>query len=137
MDLRILTFLVLVAWPGTVVSGTSGGLCPEANSTPEITDCLGAEVEKAEGELSRYLEEARGLLADREEARKLLIASQDSWTEQRDLFCGAISESYSPGTMAGPALLGWKLELTKQRTHQIWDAFIRTSSSSLQEPGVE
>ena len=99
-----------------------------------MEECGKSELQRSEATLDQYYRESLRVLGTRTLAREALIKSHEQWLSARDAFAQAVYESYSPGTMAGPALLGWKIDLTRQRAHELWNAFIRTQQSELPEP---
>ena len=109
-------------------------MCPEAKTTLDMEECGRLELQRSEAILDQYYKESLRVLGSRTLACEALIKSQEQWLAAREAFARAVYESYSPGTMAGPALLGSKIDLTRQRAHELWSAFIRTQQSELTEP---
>lgn len=119
--------------------------CP-GESTIEINDCQSAVLAKAEGELKRYLAEARKRLqseaADDAGAAKALAQidkAQAAWMAYREAECGALYDYWSSGTIRNTIALTCEIDLTRARTHTVWSEYLTYMDSTppiLPEPST-
>lgn len=128
--------LTLLAVAADAESGGSRD-CPEAKTTASMVDCLVALGHDADAELDRYVSATANYLSSMgveqgRVAEEDLKRSQDTWRSYRERYCQAVASQFGPGTMAGPAMAGCYLRATRQRTHALWDDFLR--DSPLPEP---
>jgi uncharacterized protein YecT (DUF1311 family) len=104
--------------------------CESAKTTAEMRRCISRGLQAAERDLQRYLEEARRRAAN----RALLDSVQIAWKEYRDLACRAAGGEHNRGTKQPPAVLGCLLDLTRRRIHEVYEHYLRTSSTAFPEP---
>ncbi|MEH6387499.1 MULTISPECIES: lysozyme inhibitor LprI family protein [Pseudomonas] len=114
-------------------------LCEDAEDTAALNKCIHAEVEKAEGELNRYLEASRTLHAKRADAVVTMEAAQGAWVRYRDSHCLAVYDLWHEGTVRGAMLGTCLLDHTRRRTHDIWEVYLASSDDEpvLPEPSLD
>ena len=125
-----------VALAGSLASlaGTEP-LCPDAETTVEMNQCVRAKIEAAEADLDRYLESARRAIDDDPASLAALDRSQTAWTAFREAECAAVYERYRDGTIRGVMGGTCALQLLRRRTHDLWSTYLRTvDDSKLSEP---
>jgi uncharacterized protein YecT (DUF1311 family) len=105
------------------VAGTAAAQCDDKQTTLDISQCLNAELKKADTELNRsHLQALKKLkTADAERLRK----AQRAWVAYRDAHCNAEFELWDAGHVALPQC---KLTLTKARTAEIEETYGRYDS---------
>lgn len=103
------------------VAGTAAGQCDDKRTTLDISQCLNAELKKADAELSRVYELALRRLraANAERLRK----AQQAWISYRDAQCKAEFGLWDAGTGGQIALPRCMLTLTKRRTAEIEETY--------------
>jgi uncharacterized protein YecT (DUF1311 family) len=113
--LLLSTFLALAA--------TAAAQCEDKKTTLDISQCLNAELKKADAKLNRSYQQTLKKLktADAERLRE----AQRAWIVYRDAHCIAEFELWDGGTGGHIALPQCKLTLTKARTAEIEETYSR------------
>jgi uncharacterized protein YecT (DUF1311 family) len=108
------------------LAGTAAAQCDDKKTTLDISQCLIAELKKADTELNRSYQQALKKLkaADAERLRK----AQRAWIVYRDAHCDAEFGLWDGGTGGHIALPQCKLTLTKARTAEIEETYSRYES---------
>ena len=132
--MKTIVLSILLSTFSPVSFGASDTLCPNAKTSREIEQCLSGELQKAEKVLERYLSEARRLMGDNRDALVSLEAAQSAWSTYQQADCMAVYKYFYPGSMAGLQMVGYKVQLVHQRTHDLWETYLRNSTSPLSEP---
>ncbi len=137
--------IVILAAASTVAAAPTPR-CPGDN-TIEINECRAAERDRADAELKRYLEAARQRLtseaADNPDVREALAdldKSQAAWAAYRTAECDAIYDYWKAGTIRTVMALSCEIDLTRQRTHQVWSQWLTYMDSTppiLPEPSTQ
>ena len=104
--------------------------CENAMTTYEMNICAGMETEAADTLLEKYLAKAKEKYNDETAVITSLVKSQDAWIIYRKTHCDAIYEMWSGGTIRGVMFGGCMLQLTKQRTHKIWEDYLTYMDST-------
>ena len=127
--LRTLLVLVVLFAPMALGAQESPRTsCADAKTTIEVRRCISHDLQAAERDLDRYLQEARRRAA----SRALLDSAQIAWKHYRDLTCRAAGSE--PGTTQPPAVLDCLLGLTRRRIHELYDHYLRKNVTALPEP---
>jgi uncharacterized protein YecT (DUF1311 family) len=105
------------------LAGTAAAQCDDKKTTLDISQCLNAELKKADTELNRSYQQALKKLktADAERLRK----AQRAWIVCREAHCDAEFGLWDGGHIALPQC---KLTLTKARTAEIEETYSRYES---------
>ena len=110
--------------------------CPGDN-TVEIDQCMAADLAKADRELARYLAAARQRLkadaSDSSDARAALaglVKAQTAWKAYRKAECDSVYLYWQAGTIRGAMALTCEIDLTRQRTHQVWSQWLTFMDST-------
>ena len=120
--LRSLLLTVWLTAPLTLRAQDSlRAACDTAITTLDMRRCVSRDLDEAERQLQRYLREARRHAAD----RALLDSAETAWAQYRDVACRAAGSQYQGGTMMPLVVLGCRLALTRNRTHELWDHYLR------------
>lgn len=112
-------------------------VCPASKDTVEDIQCLSAEIEKADKKLANYLLAATTRLAQDATLKLDLSAAQHSWIAYRQAQCGDVYAYWQQGSYRHRASAQCMLDLTQQRTHDIWSAYLTHADSTpavLSEP---
>jgi uncharacterized protein YecT (DUF1311 family) len=104
--------------------------CDRAVTTMDMRRCASRALEQAKRDLSRYIEEARRLAAN----RALLDSAQAAWERFREMTCRAAGSQREGGTMKPVVVLNCLLDLTRRRLREVYDDYLRTSTTVLPEP---
>ena len=113
----------------------------EGATTPDVNACLAGQFEKSKQRLDRYLTAALGRHRIDEEAavRLGITASQEAFETYRSIECATVYENWKGGTIRGAMNLSCEIALTDQRTHTVWQNWLRYMDSTppiLPEPGA-
>ncbi|QJR79744.1 DUF1311 domain-containing protein [Alteromonas pelagimontana] len=104
--------------------------CENAMTTYAMNICARREIKSADAELEKYLAKAKEKYSDEAAIIQSLDKSQNAWLLYREAHCDAIYEMWSGGTIRGVMFGGCMLQLTKQRTHKIWEDFLAEMGSA-------
>lgn len=102
------------------------------STTPEVEQCLAADLARADIERNRYYAAAVTRLI-RERATTTLAklrASERAWIAYRDAECDAVYEWWGQGTIRGAMALGCQIRITKARTIAIWQNWLTYADST-------
>lgn len=105
-------------------------ICKDAMTTIEMNKCLAETAKTAESVLSKYLDESRKRFNDDQIVIEALNKSQIEWIEYRKAHCNAIYTQWREGTIRGSMFNSCILEQTKQRTYDIWKAYLTYMDST-------
>lgn len=110
---------------------TTASDCAAAETTLEINDCLGAQVERSQARLERYLQAAEDRYADGQPAVRLGIeSSQKAFEAYRAIECSTVYEDWKEGTIRNAMALGCTLRLNDARTRTVWENWLRYMDST-------
>jgi uncharacterized protein YecT (DUF1311 family) len=126
-------YLIAIALAVPTTLGAQDSLrvaCDSAMTTIDMRRCASRDLESAQRDLERYLQEARRVAANRGQ----LDSSQAAWVRYRDVACRAAASEYEGGTMQPLVVLGCLRDLTRDRIRQVYNAHLRTSDTILPEP---
>ncbi|MEP3052176.1 MAG: DUF6265 family protein [Erythrobacter sp.] len=106
------------------------GLCVEEMTTLDMNFCAANILTQAEARRTQYLASA----IDRNDTLPDLVAqitaSDEAFIAYRDAECGAVWESWKDGTIRTIMALSCRIEMTDQRTHQIWQTWLTHQDSA-------
>jgi len=111
--------------------------CKNAKYTIEINECKMAEVKKAEILLEKYILASKKQYKDDQEVVVLIDKSQEQWLRYRSSHCKSIYQVWIDGTIRDLMYGQCMLDVTKRRTHEIWEAYLTFMDSTppvLKEP---
>ncbi|WP_425605277.1 lysozyme inhibitor LprI family protein [Fulvimonas yonginensis] len=128
--MRLLRNLLLVA-----LGSCSAGLVKASSSqcggdTLEIQACMGTKLDEANALLAKYLAAAQARIDEDSNSRPNLGNAQAAWLRYRDLECADVFDLWSQGTYRTVASSECMLRLTRQRTHEIWQAYLTHQDST-------
>ncbi|WP_017460458.1 lysozyme inhibitor LprI family protein [Dyella ginsengisoli] len=128
--MRILQSALLVA-SGLFSAGLAQASSPPCNgSTPEMQACMGKKLDAANAMLARYLAAAQARIDRDFGSRPNLGAAQTAWVHYRKIECGDVFEYWAQGTYRTIASAECMLRLTRQRTHEVWQAYLTYQDST-------
>ncbi len=104
--------------------------CENAITTIEINQCAASELKAAEKALQRYIDKSLQHHGDDQTLLKSIKKAQTAWLNYATAHCESIYTQWRDGTIRGVMALSCKTQLTKQRTHEIWSAFLTFMDSS-------
>lgn len=105
--------------------------CEEhAGTTLDMNLCIAEQVTAADEQLGRYLQAALQRYSDDPAVVDLLQESQDAWMNYRKTYCDAVYQQWSGGSIRGIMTGNCVLQLTQQRTLQIWSDFLTYMDST-------
>jgi uncharacterized protein YecT (DUF1311 family) len=107
--------------------------CDDARTTLEINECVARQVDQAEADMNRYLDAAKKAHAEDGVTISALEEAQKAWELYRDSHCDAIYALNREGSIRASQMLSCKLELTRQRAHDLWGWYLG-DQSELPEP---
>jgi uncharacterized protein YecT (DUF1311 family) len=126
---KYITFFVFIGIAMTDAKA-SELLCGNAKNTVEETECLSAELDKANRILTEYMAAAKARIAGQNSGKPQLDAAQDAWRQYRSAECGDVYAYWEAGTYRYRAELECEIQLTRSRTHDIWSAYMRNFGTS-------
>ncbi|TBW57978.1 DUF1311 domain-containing protein [Marinobacter halodurans] len=120
--MRLLIALILLGASSLALA--AGDDCENAVSTMDINLCKAKEVEKAEGQMDKYLQASIKRHKDDQSTVRLINDTQDVWEKYRTKHCDTVFHIWADGTIRGVMRGECKLRLTKARTHELWQSFL-------------
>ena len=105
-----------------------------AGNTLEVNACLAGKVKTAQERLDRYVQAALERYGSDEPGdaaiRLGITASQDAFEAYRSIECDAVYENWKEGTIRGAMGATCAIGLTDQRTHVVWEHWLRYMDST-------
>lgn len=98
-------------------------------TTAEVRMCASQRLQAAEREMHRYLEAARS----HARPASALDGAQSAWGDYRDRACRAAAGQYAGGSLQPVVLLDCRLRLTRERTLELWRAYL-ANEGALPQP---
>jgi uncharacterized protein YecT (DUF1311 family) len=134
----LIRLFIGVAFSFILTTASAEGLvCHDSADTIKERDCMSTEVDKADKKLSEYIEAAKDRISEDSTVMLSLTETQKAWLSYRTAHCGDVYAYWSQGTYRYRASLQCMLDLTKERTHDIWSAYLTyvdSSAAILPEP---
>ena len=113
--------------------------CNNAMNTLEINHCAAVKLDLAQAELDKYLKTSLEHNAFDPELVQAIKFAQKDWQAYMSSHCDSVYTQWREGTIRGVMAISCKTELTKQRTHEIWQNFLSYMDSTppvLPEPNI-
>lgn len=104
--------------------------CDNAMTTYQINMCSQQEVHTAEAEMHEYLNASKERYSKETQLLRLLAESQEQWREYRKVHCDAIYQAWAEGTIRGVMYNDCMLDVTKSRTHELWQSYLTYMDST-------
>lgn len=112
--------------------------CDRAANTQEINACAARDLAREEARMDRYLaaaharldEDMAGTTGEPGFGPAWLDASQSAWAAYADIRCRGVYDRWKGGTIRTVMGLGCRIELTRQRTHDIWTDYLTFADST-------
>lgn len=127
--IRLIFILVLVL--SSTAASAKESVCSASKNTVEDSKCMSEEIDKAEVKLAQYILAAQNHISEDSTIRLALEESQSAWLRYRTVQCGDVYNYESKGTYRYHASAQCMLDLTKERTHDIWSAYLTYSDSTM------
>ena len=128
---RLLAPTALVICAPATAQGQPVKSCERVETTAEARICLSDSLRAAEKELERYLAAARKVARP----PAALDSAQSAWKSYREAACRAAAGQFEGGSLQPVATLDCHLRLTRERTLEIWRAYL-AEDDELPEPVV-
>ena len=104
--------------------------CDSAVTTIDMRRCASRELDSAQANLRRYLQEARRVAANRAQ----LDSSQTAWLRFRDVACRAAGSEVKGGTAEQLFVLNCLIMLTHDRVRYLYDFHLMINQTQLPNP---
>jgi len=104
-------------------SASAADPCAGAVNTLEINACMQKKFEQADARLNEYLAAARKRIESVPGASIDLQKSQEAWVRYRDAQCSDVYQ-FIGGTARTGLAAQCSINLTLERTHDLWRAFL-------------
>jgi uncharacterized protein YecT (DUF1311 family) len=110
-------------------------LCPNANTTLEINECLGDLQHKAAASLNALYQKIQKAIRERiaqeqgplkgygERSLEKLRVAENAWIHYRDAQCDAAEQQFEGGTISTSVRLGCMKDLDEQRTRELEETY--------------
>ena len=125
--------LALSLFAAGAAQAAANGDCA-GQTTVELNDCAGKNLEAAEARLQKYQQAAIDRYSTEEDENPAVVlgikASSEAFAAYRSIECATIYEDYKQGTIRTMMSLGCQIYLTNQRTHTIWENWLRYMDST-------
>lgn len=103
--------------------------CSLAMTTLELTECRTKQMEAADQKLQKYLKAAQKQAASTRLKPDKIAEEQVAWERFRELHCGNIYLFWFEGSIRYEKVARCNLKLTKDRTFDLWRAYLANASS--------
>ncbi|RFP13004.1 DUF1311 domain-containing protein [Duganella sp. BJB488] len=120
----------LVLCLNLATAGARDVVCADSKDTIEERNCMSAEIDKVEQKLTRYVDAAKERISEDKEIVLSLDEEQKAWLGYRLVHCGDVYKYWFQGTYRYRASLQCMLDLTQERTHDIWSAYLTYTDSN-------
>ncbi|MBB1391797.1 DUF1311 domain-containing protein [Shewanella sp. SG44-6] len=130
MAVGLLSFTLIISGASRAQETEHDIYCDAAMSTVDINQCARQEFEVAQVRLDEYIAKASDTFHDDPVVLEALQLSQRDWLTYRESYCHAIYQLWRGGTIRGVMYQGCMLQLTVQRTHNIWQNYLTYMDSS-------
>ncbi|MFZ6640082.1 lysozyme inhibitor LprI family protein [Undibacterium sp. TC4M20W] len=114
----------------TATVSHAGILCATAKNTQEEAQCMTAEVSKADKKLQTYLQAAKSRIDRTPDVKLNLDNAQKSWEQYRSAHCGDVYTYWAQGSVRYRQSAQCQLDLTQNRTHDVWQAYLTYADST-------
>ncbi|WP_108650711.1 lysozyme inhibitor LprI family protein [Dongshaea marina] len=114
--------------------------CNDAANTLAINQCMAKQSQQAERLLDKYFEaslkrcrenDKLSLATSKEKsAAKGLQQAQSQWLSYRKAQCSAVYQYWADGSIRNAMYLQCMLDLTRQRTHYLWQTYLTYMDST-------
>ncbi len=114
--------------------------CENANTTYDLMECKKIKITKAEAVLSKYFTEGKKRFSNDIKLISLMKESQKRWLSYRESECSAVNQIWIEGSIRGIMAGQCVLDMTKRRTHKIWETYLTYEDSTpaiLKEPKLK
>ncbi len=111
--------------------------CENASTTYSLMDSQKLKITKAEAILNKYFTEAKKRYSNDTKLISLMMESQKRWLSYRKSECSAVHQIWIEGSIRGLMAGQCVLDMTKRRTHEIWETYLTYGDSTpaiLKEP---
>ncbi|WP_086983907.1 lysozyme inhibitor LprI family protein [Vibrio aphrogenes] len=104
--------------------------CQAPQNTVEINECAMDKLKQATQELDKYFAASLEQHAEDKELVKAIEVAQNHWQQYMQAHCSSVYTQWRDGTIRGVMAASCKTQLTKQRTHEIWETFLTYMDST-------
>ena len=101
-----------------------------ATATPASDECYAGELKGRNEALSQYVTAAIKRLTDAQESSAEFEKGQTAWMTYREAHCGAVYAHWKDGTIRSAMAADCNIDLTADRTHQIWKDYLTFPDST-------
>ena len=130
---RILLILLLL----TITHANNLDCSNSNNNTYELMSCQKIEIVKYEAVLEKYWNKSLERYKDNIKVLDLMKKSQEQWLKYRSAECSTVHQIWIDGSIRGLFHGKCLLDMTKNRTHMVWDrylTYIDSTPAILAEP---
>lgn len=120
--------MLLAVFSGVVMAENID--CDNAMNTLEMNQCANRDLESAKIEQAKYLATSLERHADDPELITAIKLAQADWQAYLSSHCRSVYTQWRDGTIRDVRALSCKTQLTKQRTHELWENFLTYADST-------
>ena len=115
---------------GDLVFASEEPDCQNPLTTIEINRCTSLELEAAEMVMETYLAKSKERYARDLTIVRSIDEAQAAWLIYRQTHCGSVFNVWRQGTIRTVMSISCSIELTQQRTVEIWNSFLTYPDST-------
>ncbi|MDA0147378.1 lysozyme inhibitor LprI family protein [Vibrio sp. LaRot3] len=104
--------------------------CSNPVTTLDFNYCLGLEAEQAYQQLDRYWQKSLERNSFDPTLVEEMKVAHEKWHAYRQSHCDSIYTMWRQGTIRNAKSLDCRIQLTKQRTHILWENFLTYADST-------
>jgi uncharacterized protein YecT (DUF1311 family) len=109
---------------------TSIAGCEGANTTADVAECRSKQVDSANLKLEKYLAAARVRASAFDLSPASITEEQRAWEAYRTRHCGNVYDVWRDGTIRYEMSALCTLEVTRERTTDVWRAYLTYMDST-------
>lgn len=117
-------FLLGLCLLSPLAASAKDAVCDDPKNTVEEMQCLSAAQATADAKLASYLAAAKKRIAADNTIKLNLDKAQNAWQAYRAAQCGDVYSFWGQGSYRNRASAQCALDLTGQRTLDIWSAYL-------------
>jgi uncharacterized protein YecT (DUF1311 family) len=111
--------------------------CNKAGTMLEINDCMAEKLTATHHEMQKYLSTSIQRHQDDAIVADSIKQAQRAWMKYMELHCDSVFSVWREGSIRNIMTLDCQINLTQQRTHELWLQFLRSAENDSVLPRPE
>lgn len=98
--------------------------CDKPWTTRKVNQCMSIDLKNASILMEKYLSKGKERFADDHVVLQSISEAQNAWKEYKKQHCSALYDIWRKGSIKDSMSIGCSIELTYQRTFDIWKSLL-------------